>query len=179
MLARIVSDTWQEDPTKPVFIDRNGSTFDLVLDYLRYGSITLPMTVSKDKFLRDMNFYGIVHTEGTVKTSSEAWVAQVDNRLNAIKTLVAEKTHVELVNDIDLLANHCADQYLLGGRRVWLGYTHDNATGKKLYGAASSSLRVYKYKEIFLNSLSKFGLRFVGVIEGNSSNGITIPLMSM
>jgi hypothetical protein len=40
MLARIVSDTWQEDPTKPVFIDRNGSTFDLVLDYLRYGSIT-------------------------------------------------------------------------------------------------------------------------------------------
>ena len=35
MLARLVSDTWQEDPTKPVFIDRNGDIFAHVLDYLR------------------------------------------------------------------------------------------------------------------------------------------------
>eukprot|EP00584_Thalassiosira_punctigera_P018591 CAMPEP_0172560736 /NCGR_PEP_ID=MMETSP1067-20121228/89984_1 /TAXON_ID=265564 ORGANISM="Thalassiosira punctigera, Strain Tpunct2005C2" /NCGR_SAMPLE_ID=MMETSP1067 /ASSEMBLY_ACC=CAM_ASM_000444 /LENGTH=63 /DNA_ID=CAMNT_0013350597 /DNA_START=12 /DNA_END=199 /DNA_ORIENTATION=+ len=27
MLARLVSDTWQEDPTKAVFIDRSGDIF--------------------------------------------------------------------------------------------------------------------------------------------------------
>jgi len=38
MLARLMSDTWQEDPNKSVFIDRNGDTFSHILDYLRYGS---------------------------------------------------------------------------------------------------------------------------------------------
>lgn len=42
MLARLVSDTWQEDPSKSVFIDRDGDIFAQVLNYLRYGSITLP-----------------------------------------------------------------------------------------------------------------------------------------
>ena len=39
------------------------------------------MTVSKDKFLRDMDFYCVLYIDGTVKTSFEAWAAQVDNRL--------------------------------------------------------------------------------------------------
>ena len=33
MLARLVSDTWQEDPTKPVFIDRDGDIFAQVLNF--------------------------------------------------------------------------------------------------------------------------------------------------
>jgi len=42
--------------------------FAHILDYLRYGSISLPLNVSKDMFLRDMDFFGIVPEEGTVKT---------------------------------------------------------------------------------------------------------------
>jgi hypothetical protein len=37
MLGRLVSDTWNDDPEKEVFIDRNGDIFPYVLDYLRYG----------------------------------------------------------------------------------------------------------------------------------------------
>ena len=37
MLGRLVSDTWSNDPSKPVFIDRNGDIFSHLLDYLRYG----------------------------------------------------------------------------------------------------------------------------------------------
>ncbi len=37
MLGKLVSDTWNEDPEKSVFIDRNGDIFSHVLDYLRYG----------------------------------------------------------------------------------------------------------------------------------------------
>ncbi len=36
MLVRLDSDAWQGDLSKPVFIDRNGITFELVLDYLSH-----------------------------------------------------------------------------------------------------------------------------------------------
>ena len=37
MLGKLVSETWQQDPEKPVFIDRDGDIFAHVLNYLRYG----------------------------------------------------------------------------------------------------------------------------------------------
>ena len=170
MLARLVSDTWQEDPTKPIFIDRNGSTFDFVLDYLRYGSITLPMTVSKEMFLRDMDFYGIVHVEGTVKTSSEAWAAQIDNRhaelknMNDETNILKEKImDLELVNCIALLAAHCAGQYALGTRQVEVFASQDKKTNEMLWKAAHQVIHGGKYKETFQGSLSKFGLRILEI----------------
>jgi hypothetical protein len=44
LLARLVSDTWQVDKTKPIFIDTDGDTFRFVSNYLRYGRIALPVT---------------------------------------------------------------------------------------------------------------------------------------
>ncbi|KAL7548999.1 hypothetical protein ACHAWF_012264, partial [Thalassiosira exigua] len=45
MLGRLVSDAWNNDPDKPVFIDRDGDIFAHILNYLRYGSIELPIIV--------------------------------------------------------------------------------------------------------------------------------------
>ena len=59
MLARLVSDTWQADPEALIFIDRDGETFRHCLDFLRYGRVSLPLTVARDAFLRDMDYYGI------------------------------------------------------------------------------------------------------------------------
>ncbi|KAL7532196.1 hypothetical protein ACHAWF_004051, partial [Thalassiosira exigua] len=43
MLSPLVSDTCQDDPTVPVFIDRDGDIFaQAMLNYLRYGSVILP-----------------------------------------------------------------------------------------------------------------------------------------
>jgi hypothetical protein len=124
LLARLVSDTWQVDPTKPIFIDRNGTTFDCILDYLRYGRITLPVTVSKEMFLLDMDFYGIAHDEGSVKASSDEWSAQVSYRLDNLVTgmnrldniitgmnkyeLSRERKDIEILEDIRLLAVNVA-----------------------------------------------------------------------
>ena len=47
MLARMVSEQWQADPSKEVFIERNGSRFEYVLDYLRDGKVSLPFSVCK------------------------------------------------------------------------------------------------------------------------------------
>ena len=118
MLARLVSDTWQEDPNKSVFIDRDGDIFAQVINYLRYGSIELPMTISKAMFLRDLDFFGIVPEEGSVKTASEAWASKVDERYNKIKDHEDQiKQHGEqleqlkLENEIEFLANYCAGKY--------------------------------------------------------------------
>ena len=100
VLATLVSD--KQDI---VFIDRSGDIFTHVLDYLRYGSISLPVTVSKDMFLRDLDFYGIVPEDDTVKTYSEGWASRVSNRRQNI-------TSLQLEQNIDLLANFCANQHL-------------------------------------------------------------------
>jgi hypothetical protein len=58
MLARIASETWQKDPTATIFINGDGERFRYVLDYLRTGSISLPITVSKPAILQDLEYYG-------------------------------------------------------------------------------------------------------------------------
>ena len=49
VLARLASDMWLQDPTKPVFIDRDGDIFGHVLNYLRYGSIVLPAKLPRSR----------------------------------------------------------------------------------------------------------------------------------
>ena len=122
MLARLVSNTWREDPNKSVFIDRNGDTFSHILDYLRYGSITLSDKIVKDMFLRDLDFFGIVPEEGSVKSSMEAWASKVDERCDKIKHHESKiKEHegqikqLKLENDIEFLANYCACGYISPG----------------------------------------------------------------
>ena len=177
MLARLVSDTWQADPTKPVFIDRSGTMFEFVLEYLRYGSITLPISVSKDMFLRDLDFYGILPRKGTVKTSSEAWAAQVKDRHDKSRDLETERQHIELINSIDILANHCASQYVLGFSRIFVVLADDkDKAAKKLFDAAAVSA-TGKYKETLQNSLSKFGLRLKEITNQGPYYTIELSLM--
>lgn len=71
MLARLVSDTWtwqasSKDSSKPLFNDRDGDHFRHVLNYSRYGRVTLSHTISKHGFLQDMDSFGIPAGEGTV-----------------------------------------------------------------------------------------------------------------
>jgi len=122
MLERLVSETWLLDPTIPIFIDRSPVLFGYVLDYLRYGSITLPITVSKEMFVRDLDYYGIFPIDGsTIRTSPELWAEEVEKRHDDIENinktiaqLVEQRHYLELCNHIDLFANHCSNEYING-----------------------------------------------------------------
>ena len=48
MLAKSASKQWNEDPDADIFIERDGARFGLVLDYIRDGRVSLPVTLSKD-----------------------------------------------------------------------------------------------------------------------------------
>ena len=69
-LGRMCSDMWQHDAQAVIFIDRDGENFRHVLQYLRYGHVSLPLSISKSAFLQDMDFYGISVPQGSVTDDS-------------------------------------------------------------------------------------------------------------
>jgi hypothetical protein len=59
MLARSASKEWNSDNTGEIFMERNGTRFEFVLDYLRDRKVSLPPTVSKVALLDDLEYFGI------------------------------------------------------------------------------------------------------------------------
>mmetsp|Transcript_1481 Transcript_1481/g.2290 ORF Transcript_1481/g.2290 Transcript_1481/m.2290 type:complete len:266 (-) Transcript_1481:272-1069(-) len=61
MLAKIASSKQcQEDPeSETIFIDRDGTIFGYVLNYLRDGKVKLPITERKDTLGRDLEYYNV------------------------------------------------------------------------------------------------------------------------
>ncbi|GFH56358.1 K_tetra-domain-containing protein [Chaetoceros tenuissimus] len=58
LLERSASKVWNEGGDE-VFIEGNGHRFQYVLDFMRYGKITLPSSESHDAFFTEMEYYGL------------------------------------------------------------------------------------------------------------------------
>jgi len=75
MLSRMISDTWQlsdsDSDDKPIFIDRSGDIFAYVLEYLRYGSVVLPMSIPTEMFTRDLDYYLLEYDVSTITDGEE------------------------------------------------------------------------------------------------------------
>ena len=60
MLATLISKRWTaNNANRPIFIDRNGSRFQFVLDFLRDGKVHLPASVSAEALRADFAYYGL------------------------------------------------------------------------------------------------------------------------
>ena len=58
LLERSASKVWNEGGDE-VFIEGNGHRFQYVLDFMRYGKITLPSSENHDAFFTEMEYYGL------------------------------------------------------------------------------------------------------------------------
>jgi len=105
MLARLTSDMWNDDPSKPIFIDRDGDIFAHVLNYLRYGSIELPSCIPKSMFERELDYYGVSFEEKIIEHSSS---------LGTMKFIKQRIRNAELHHDMLLIAANCYHQYMAG-----------------------------------------------------------------
>jgi BTB/POZ domain len=108
MLARLVSETWNEqDNDTPIFIDRNGSRFELVLDYLRDGTVDVPISMSRRSLLIDFDYYGIQVEPKTIQgTGSLSGLAD------------ANRTTVDDAESLKI-ATHIAAHYICSGKFVF------------------------------------------------------------
>jgi hypothetical protein len=75
LLAKSASKQWNEDSSAEIFIERDGSSFQHVLCYMRDGHANLPVCVSKDAVLEDLKYYGFedVNVESIVDTAAQAF----------------------------------------------------------------------------------------------------------
>ena len=52
------------DSPEPIFLDGDAAIFAQVLIYLRHGSITLPVTISEDMFVKELEYYDVAIVRG-------------------------------------------------------------------------------------------------------------------
>ena len=121
-LGRMISDMWQHDPDAIIFIDRDGEIFRHVLQYLRYGHVNLPLSISKSAFLQDMDFFGISMPVGSSITDNDTFVDDSMANLQAASRLISlgQECHAkagELMAERECLivAYECFKEYVRTG----------------------------------------------------------------
>ena len=121
-LVQLMQDTSLK---QPIFIDRNGDVFSLVLDYIRYGDVCLPINVPQETFLRELDYYKIIYQDGTVtrdtlgghcsssyddvNASLPHKIAEHQEQIDCIR---AQTELLDLTNKMEYLANHCFRIYV-------------------------------------------------------------------
>jgi len=139
MLAKLVSDTWlknKDDPDLEVFIDRDGETFRHVLQYLRHKQITLPKEVSKDSFLKELDYYGINFERGSVKTIGQNFYDEAAKEYRELEKEIQEKKQLCLYLKKDI--RQCEKLFeiekghLLAATKI-LSFYHDYVKNKNTH----------------------------------------------
>ena len=59
MLTKSASETWHTEQDEEIYIDRDYTLFRHVLSYLRDMRVSLPLTVTKDELLIELEYYNI------------------------------------------------------------------------------------------------------------------------
>ena len=70
MLSRIASEQWHKDGSE-IYLDRNSSRFQYVLDYLRDGKVYLPMTECKEAIISELEYFNIDFEADCIRHSSQ------------------------------------------------------------------------------------------------------------
>jgi BTB/POZ domain len=75
MLSKICSDTWNNNgdvvdgDEGELFIERDGERFRYVLDYMRDGSVHLPLSIPRGQLVMDLEYYGIDYADESITLS--------------------------------------------------------------------------------------------------------------
>ena len=99
MLARLVLDDLQANPTATIFINRDGEMFQYVIDFLRFGRVSLPWSVSREMFLHELDYFGFYNVP--------------NENIIGISTRISEDTQKQNLNTIRWVANTLKSTFLV------------------------------------------------------------------
>jgi hypothetical protein len=139
MLAKMISEAWEKknDEDTPLFIDRDGDIFSHVLNYLRYGSIDLPLCVPETMFQRELDYYGITPQDGTIKSMSfREFTAACKEQQKQSKAKLdqsqAELDHHTMICDLLAIAAKCNYEFSRSKSETAVCYL-DDTDGSEFY----------------------------------------------
>lgn len=156
MIAALVSERWNEDAQATIFIDRDGENFRYCLQFLRNGCVDLPLTISRDEFLRDMDYYGLDWKEHQV-THGAAVLKCLQNAKEEITTLTTEASRAENRKKYARLAEKALARFLETGGLI-LVYTIDDNNDKEEFECCRLLNDNAENLEEFNCHLQKYGL---------------------
>jgi hypothetical protein len=172
MLSRLVSDTWQADPEAIIFIDRDGETFRHCLDFLRYGRVSLPLTVAPKAFLRDMDYYGIAVDDASMVDVGGPFAQAATCIVECRKQIRAEIRDLEARTASLELADECLLRYSTDGSLAFVFPRFANDPNRKEHKLYKHVAKVNsECKELFMEYLEKYGFAFVetGIFKSTTS----------
>lgn len=121
MLATISSKKWHDkNTTSEIFMERDGTLFGYVLKYLRDGSVSLPITVSRNEIVSELLYYGIsdVTMEAIDDSETQSFLAvKYFNKGGQVLKSTLDKTRKEASDLFTrrcclLVASDCIETYM-------------------------------------------------------------------
>ena len=176
ILARMTSELWLgsvEAKDKPIFIERDGDRFRYCLDYMRDGWVSVPITISKDGIVKDLEYYGFEGVDpaaielcGTGREATGLFIIDVrsnllDMRLRAVCIKVAYD---------------CVNRYLSNGRKRLTIYLEPFQELFKYKNWFNNKGWEEKRKDFLNEALAEFGLHTKSVVYDQDREALHITL---
>ena len=112
MLTNCASGQWLENPEEEIFIERDGAVFRYILNYMRDGSVFLPVTERKQSFIKELDYYGIEARNSDIndgKAKLEHYSFELTDSLHP--ELKKFRNQMEYEKDGLKLAIFCTDEF--------------------------------------------------------------------
>ena len=165
MLARMVSETWHQDSSNEIFVDRNGQRFQYVLDYMRDQKVCLPMGVSTASIVKELDYFGFENVPADAIDGSVAnWEAAEHVKMvygeykDSIEKLEESMRMTEIERDLAMWAHRCYQEFMCTGK----GRITFKEANEKSYKPAFQRLNFDRKGlslECFKSKLAKYGLK--------------------
>lgn len=140
MLASLISERWSSPGDgEPILIDRK----PIRIGHWRYGTVHLPVTVSRSDFLRDLDYYCGGFNRGNDDDQLEATVLSEYHACYdaALETIVSKTVRRDLVRHekqeaVNILAKFCYDVF----QRT---FSEERATHERIFNDGPTEISFY------------------------------------
>ena len=185
MLRRITSDTWNnesnDDPLldpdltkkEEIFIERDGGRFKFVLDYMRDGEVSLPLSIPRQQLVSDMEYYGIDFDETRITLG----VANPNDAFHKLSEYYYEKERFKKIfetkrKDIEISYRKLAVERI--SCEIAFDYFEQQFSGKssftfepkKIHRRLGEKERFYYTIKELQPHLNSYGLKGFDIIQG-------------